>query len=227
MKNKWLIIAAVIVLVVLIGGGAYLMMSSKTKPETKTQTPTANTQTAKPQQTTNSLKGTIIGLLSGGKNVNCQVTYPDNKGTGAVYVSDKKFAGDFTMKGTDGKETTGHMISDGTYMYVWSSGMPMGIKMSLEAAKNAAQNAQTNQSVDINQEVGLNCSPWAPDSSKFALPTSITFRDMSQLLQQVQPQTTGTVAPQTGTGTGTSPCDQITNPTAKAACVNALQGKGY
>jgi hypothetical protein len=218
MKNKSLIIAAVIVLIVLIGGGAYLMMSSKTNPQTKAQTPTTNTQTAKPQ-TTNSLKGTIIGLLSGGKNVNCSITYPDNKGTGTVYVSDKKFAGDFTMKGADGKETNAHMISDGTYMYVWSSGISTGIKMNLAAAKNAAQNAQTNQSVNINQEVGLNCNPWAPDSSKFTVPSDIRFQDMSQLLQQAQPQVT--TAPQTGS----SPCDQITDPTAKAACVNALQGK--
>ena len=104
----------------------YLVKSAKT-PAVKE---TANTQTAKPE-TTNSLKGTILGLLSGGKNVNCQVTYPENKGTGSVYVSDKKFAGDFTMKGADGKETTAHMISDGTFMYAWSSGIAMGIKMNL------------------------------------------------------------------------------------------------
>jgi hypothetical protein len=204
------------------------MMSSKTKVQPQTQTPTTNTQAAKPQQTTNSLKGTIIGLLSGGKTLNCQVTYPDNKGTGTIVVADKKFAGDFTMKGTDGKETTGHMISDGTFMYVWSSGLPMGIKMNLADAKNAAQKAgSTNQSVDINQEVGLNCSPWAPDNSKFTVPTNINFRDMSQLLQQVAPQAAGkTVTPGTQTG-GTSPCDQITDPTAKAACTKALQGQGY
>lgn len=225
MKNKWLIIAAVVVLILLVAGGAYLMMSSKGKSQPQAQT--TNTQTAKPQ-TTNSLKGTILGLLSGGQNVNCQVTYPDNKGTGTVYVSDKKFAGDFTMKGTDGKETTGHMISDGTYMYLWSSGIPMGIKMNLEAAKNAAQNTQNVQSVDINQEVGLNCSPWTPDNSKFTIPTDINFRDMTQLLKQVPAQAAGTVTPQTGsTGTKASPCDQITDPTAKAACVNALKSQGY
>jgi hypothetical protein len=220
MKKTGLIIAAIVVVLLLAFGGVYLMKSAKSPTVTKT----ANTQTAKPQ-TTNSLKGTIIGLLSGGKTVNCQITYPDNKGTGTVYVSDKKFAGDFTMKGTDGKETTGHMISDGTFMYVWSSGIPMGIKMNLADAKNAAQKAGTNQSVDINQEVNLNCSPWSPDSSKFTVPSNIQFRDMSQLLQQVPAQGTKTVTP--GTQTGSSPCDQITDPTAKAACTNALKGQGY
>jgi len=214
MKKSGLIIVAIVVVLLLAAGGMFLMKSSKTPTVKKT----VNTQTAKPQ-TTNSLKGTIIGLLSGGKNITCQITYPDNKGTGTVYVSDKKFAGDFIMKGVDGKETNAHMISDGTYMYVWSSGISTGIKMNLAAAKNAAQNAQTDQSVNINQEVGLNCSPWAPDSSKFTVPSDMKFQDMSQLLQQAQPQ--GTTAPQTGS----SPCDQITNPTARAACVNALQGK--
>ena len=214
MKKSGLIIAAIVIVILLAAGGFYFMKSSKAPAPTKTTA----TQPTKPQ-TTNSLKGTILSLLSGGKNVSCSITYPDNKGTGTVYVSDKKFAGDFTMKGADGKETNAHMISDGTYMYIWSSGISTGIKMNLAAAKNAAQNAQTDQSVNINQEVGLNCSPWAPDSSKFTIPSDIKFQDMSQLLQQAQPQ--GTTAPQTGS----SPCDQITNPTARAACINALQGK--
>jgi uncharacterized protein YpmB len=223
MKKTGIIIAAIVVVLLLAFGGVYLMKSSKA-PVAVTQT--AKTQTAKSQQTTNSLKGTIVGLLSGGKNVNCQVTYPDNKGTGSVYVStDKKFAGDFTMKGTDGKETTAHMISDGTYMYIWSSGLPMGIKTSLEAAKNVEQNAQANQNVNINQEVGLNCSRWTPDTSKFTVPSDIQFRDMSNLLQQIPAQGTKAVAP--STQTGSSPCDQITNATAKAACVDALKNSGY
>ena len=222
MKKTGIIIAAIVVVLLLAFGGVYLMKSSKAPVAT---TQTAKTQIAKPQQTTNSLKGTIMGLLSGGKTVNCQVTYPDSKGTGSVYVSDKKFAGDFTMKGTDGKEITAHMISDGTYMYIWSSGLSMGIKMNLADAKNAAQKAGASQSVDINQEVGLNCSPWTADSSKFTIPSDIQFRDMSQLLQQAQPQGTKTVAP--STQAGSSPCDQITDPTAKEACANALKGSGY
>ena len=226
MKKSGPIIAIIVILVILLGVGGMLFMKSAKTPVSTTQT--TNTQKTATPQTTNSIKGTIIGLLSGGKTVNCSMTYPENKGTGTIFVSDKKFAGDFTMKGTDGKETSGHMISDGTDMYVWSSGMPMGIKMNLADAKNAAQKAGTNanQSVDINQEVNLNCSNWAPDNSKFVVPSNIQFRDMSKLLEQVAPQAAGkTVTPQTGTGS--SVCDQITDPTAKAACTKALQGNGY
>jgi hypothetical protein len=209
MKNIGLVIAAVIIIVLAVGG-FYFMNSSKSPTTQSTNQKTQNTNPS-------SAKGSILNLLSGGKNVNCSITYPNNKGTGTVYVSDKKFAGEFTIKDTEGKETTGHSVSDGTYVYVWTSAMPSGIKMKFDDVKNAAQ---TNQSVDLNQEVGLKCNPWLPDNSKFAIPSNIKFQDMSQLLQQTQ-QPTGT-----STG-GTSPCDQITDSTAKAACVNALKGQGY
>jgi hypothetical protein len=221
MKNIGIAIAAVVVILIVAIGGVFVLKSSKTPA--KTQTQSVNTQAAKPQ-TTNSLKGTIIGLVSGGKTVNCQVTYPDNKGTGSIFVADKKFAGDFDMKGADGKETSAHVISDGVDMYVWSSGLPMGIKMSLAAAKNAAQNPQANQSFNVNQEVNFNCNSWTPDTSKFTVPTNIQFRDMSGLLQGAQPQVT--TAPTAGAQTGTSPCDQVPAGPARTACQNAMQSSG-
>jgi len=215
MKNVGLAIAAIVIIIVIALGGFYLMKSSKTP----TSTQTTKTQNANPS----TLKGSILSLLSGGKNVNCSIAYPDNKGTGTIFVSDKKFAGDFTTKDASGKETIGHTISDGTYIYVWSAAMTTGIKMNLADAKNTAQNAQNTQSFDVNQQVGLNCSPWLPDNSKFTVPANIKFQDVSQLLKQFQPQVT--TAPKTGTQTGSSPCDQIADPTAKAACVKALQGQ--
>jgi len=222
MKKSGWIVAAVIIIILLVGAGLYLMKSSK-KPVTTTQTTT--TQTAKPQTVNrNAITGTILSLIQGGKTIACTITYPNDKGTGTIYVgSDKKFAGDFNMKGTDNANVVAHMVSDGTYVYIWSAAMPMGIKMSLVAARNAAGNTQTNQSVNLNQNVNMQCNPWTVDESKFTLPTNVNFTDMSNLTNPAQPNS---VAPQTGTGTtGTSPCNQITDPTAKAACINALQGK--
>jgi len=231
MKNKLpIIVAAVVVIILLVAGGAYLMMSSKTKVQPQAQTQTNNTQTANPQAINkNAIRGTILSLIEGGNSVSCTITNPDNKGTGTVYVaSNKKFAGDFASKGTDGKDITTHMISDGTYVYVWSAAMPMGIKMNLTAAKNAANSAANNQAVNVNQNVDMQCAPWTVDNSKFTVPTDVKFSDFSNLLQGQSAPATTTVAPKTGAGTtGASPCDQITNPTAKAACTKALQGQGY
>lgn len=217
-KKTWLIIVvAFIIIAALALGGIYLQSSKKT-PSAK---PVVTTQ---PKETSNAMKGSIISLLSGGKTLSCKVTYPDNKGTGTIVVADKKFAGDFDVKDNSGKTTTAHMISDGTDVYIWSEKLPMGVKMNLNAAKSAASNAQTNQTVDINQNVDMQCGAWIVDNSKFVVPTAITFTDVSKYFNQNQ---TTTVAPQSGTKVmNTSLCDQITNASAKAACIQALQKQG-
>lgn len=200
------------------------MMSSKGKPQSQTQT--TNTQTAKPAANKiSAVKGTILGLISGGKTVSCTIAYPDNKGTGTVFVADKKFAGVFNMKDAKGKVTTTNLVSDGTDIYIWSQAMPMAIKMSVAAAKDAASNAQANQNVNVNvnQNVDMQCGAWIADNSKFTVPTNIKFTDVSKFFPPVEPTNTAPAQ----TGTGASPCDQITNATAKAACVNALKGQGY
>jgi hypothetical protein len=221
MKNFGIAIG-VIVLILVLGTGGFLFMKYSKAP-TMPSTQSTNTQTAKPT-TGNATSDSILSLISGGKTVNCSITYPDNKGTGNIFVSDKKFAGDFTTKDTSGKETTGHMVSDGTFMYIWSAAMATGIKVNLENAKNMAQNSAVTRSFDVNQKVGLNCSPWLTDNSKFTIPTNIKFQDMSELLKQFQPQVT--TAPTTGTQTGSSPCDQVPAGAARTACENALKSSG-
>src|ERR1035437_9889756 len=186
MKNIGIIIAAIIILLIVAVGGVFFLKYSKAPAM-----PPAQSTNAQPTKTvSNTATDSILNLISGGKTVNCQITYPDNKGTGTIFVSDKKFAGDFTMKAADGKETTGHMISDGTFMYIWSANMPTGIKVNLAAAKNLTQNSAVSRSFDVNQKVGLNCSPWIADNSRFTLPTNVKFQDLSELLKQFQPQAT-------------------------------------
>jgi hypothetical protein len=218
MKNIGIAVVAIILLLIVAVGGVFFLKSSKTP--VASQTKSTNTQAAKPTAV-NATSDSILSLISGGKTVNCSITYPDNNGTGNIFVSDKKFAGDFITKDSSGKETVGHMISDGTFMYIWSAAMPTGIKVNIENAKNMAQNSAVNKSFDVNQKVGLNCSPWLTDNSKFAVPTNIKFQDMSELLKQFQPQVT--TVPATGAQTGTSPCDQVPAGAARTACENALQ----
>src|ERR1035437_3352505 len=106
MKNIGIVIAAIILLLIVATGGIFFLKSSKSPAQTQS----TNTQAAKPTSS-NPATDSILSLISGGKTVNCSIAYPDNKGTGSIFVSDKKFAGDFTTKDTNGKETTGHMIS--------------------------------------------------------------------------------------------------------------------
>jgi len=222
-KNKTLVIVAVIGILALLGGAAYLSLSKSSKATTPAEKITV---TQPKVSSSSSMTGSLKSLLTGGKTQICSISYPDNKGTGTIYVADKKFSGDFTMKADDGKVTVGHMISDGIYMYVWSTATPMGIKIKLDAAINAAGKTQPG-SVDINQKVNLNCSPWIADQSKFNVPSNIQFSDLSNIMQNLPkaPANSSTPEAKTQTEGNGSPCDQITDATAKAACAKALSGQ--
>lgn len=223
MKNIGIAIAAVIVIVILAAGGFLFLKHSKAPAMPK---PTVMAKPTAMPSKTSSVTGTIMGLIAGGKTVSCTITYPNNKGTGTVFVNGKKFAGDFNVEDSAGKAIVAHIVSDGAYLYLWSSSMPSGIKMSLLAAKNAATNAQNNsQTVDVNQNVSMDCQPWITvDTTKFTVPTTIKFTDMSKFFPAAQPSTA--VTPAGGTGTAnTSVCDQITDPTAKAACIKAMNSQ--
>ncbi len=205
-KNKTLVIVVLALAVLLVGAGAYLNLSKSAKIA-----PQPSVTKEQPKTSPSGVTGTLKSLF--GKNQYCVVTYPDNGGSGTVYVSGNKFRGDFTTKIAGEKEVTSQVVSDGIYTYVWSSESPTGIKMKIDVTSPTAS-AQTGN-FNLDQEVGLNCSPWGVDASKFAVPTNIQFTDLSSMT--APKAESGTTKTQTA-----SPCDQISDPTAKAACVNAL-----
>jgi hypothetical protein len=211
-KNK-IVIAVLVVAVLLIGGGVYLTLSKSESPTQKPQAGVKETPKASPESALSTLKS----LLSAGKTESCVIEYPDNGGSGTFYVSGKKFAGEFTVKEQSGKEITGHTVSDGTFVYIWSSAMASGFKMKADTAINAASSASPqNGNVDFNQKVSYKCSPWTMDDSKFQVPQGIKFSDVSGLLNQTESSPSASAA---------SPCDSITNAQAKAACESALKGQ--
>jgi hypothetical protein len=131
-------------------------------------------------------KNSLMGLMGMGKNLQCDFNYETagKAGSkGSVYVSGKKVHGEFTSE-VNGKESTMHMIQDGEYSYVWGSAMPEGIKMKVAADTNTGANTSTgtSQYFDPQQQMDFNCKPWSVDASKFAVPTNVTFRDMSAMM---------------------------------------------
>ena len=217
-KQIQLIIGGVIILVIVLAIGAYFMFGKTSQNKAQTTDVATNTQaTDESQSTTSSIKS----LLLGNKNVMCTVKYPSESGMnseGTVYVSANKMRGDFTMMVND-QSTDSHMISDGEYMYSWSSQAVQGTKMKLEAA-DKPQTEQENGNLDINQQVDLNCSNWSVDDSKFTPPAEIKFTELNIPVNTTQNQSPG----QGGQQNLSNVCDQITDPQAKAAC---MQQTGY
>src|SRR3990167_2314534 len=205
MPKQTLLIAGVVIAVIIVAAAGFFLLKKSAQP------PQENPTVQQTQPEESQTKGSIKNLLAAGKNQTCTIKYPvgEQMGEGTVYVSGKNLRGDFTMTSTE-KTFDSHMIQDETYMYSWSSLSPQGVKMKI-AELEKVQASPTAESVDLDQEVDINCSSWSVDNSKFTPPTDVTFVE------------TGTIPSQTQK-LDKSICDQITDPQAKASCLQSLGG---
>jgi len=205
MPKQTLLIAGGIIVVIIIAAAGFFLLK---KPA---QTPQESPTVQQTQQEESQTKGSIKNLLAAGKNQTCTIKYPagEQMGEGTVYVSSKNMRGDFTFT-SEGKTFDSHMIQDETYMYSWSSLSPQGVKMKI-AELEKVQASPTTESVDLNQEVDINCSSWSVDSGKFTPPANVNFTETNLTPPQTQK-------------IDKSVCDQITDAQAKASCLQSLGG---
>lgn len=206
------------IIVLLLVGGGVLAFTQMQKPVVA---PTSqDPSVAENSQSDQKNRGTIQSLISAGKNVVCEINMPEQKSSGTTYVVGNKVRGDFTVNlDESGKPMMSHMISDGEYMYMWTDGVDQGTKFKIDAvsANPSALPSSAPKTANLNQEVDLNCSDWAVDNTKFNVPANIKFTDMSQLMNNAV-KSNGSTAPKIDP----SLCDELTDPTAKAACLRAL-----
>ena len=187
---------------------------------TTTETPYA----ANTPQTPSSM-GTLADLVAKGGSSSCTVS---TNGTiasqGTVFVSNGKVRGDFTSN-TPAGVMESHMISDGTYVYVWSSAMKTGIKMKAQKPTSSTSTPATSNDSTQNpysQTYQYSCTPWAEDDTKFTLPAGMTFNDMSAMMMQAKP--TGATSAGSAPTPNCAICDQVPA-AAKAQCLAALNCK--
>ena len=209
----------------LIIGGVVILAVLGVVAFTQLKKPSAGGSEMKSEESSEvSGQDTLKSILMGGKNIKCNVKYDDSNMSGMMYSStDKKTRFDFKSQDASGKEMDGHVIYDGTYGYFWSSAATQGTKMKIENLEEYTNPSpgtdQSNQSVDWNKDVDTDCSSWSVDNSVFTPPSNVEFMDLSSMMQM------GTSSP----GTGTTPainkgiCDQITDPQAKASCLQYAQ----
>ena len=128
--------------------------------------------------------GSAKELMARGGNNKCTFTQEveNSKSTGTVYISGQKLRGDFksdvTAAGVN-MSVESYMISDGEFMYTWSSMMPTGFKVKIvDTSATATTAPSSQQSFDSNQKLEYSCVSWTPDESQFMLPATITFKEI-------------------------------------------------
>jgi hypothetical protein len=182
MKNQKVIIGVVVVLVLLLLGGWLMISGKKTPISTESG---ANKGEQKVEVKTGDTKTSIADIMGRGENVKCsyQSSSTDSGSmTATVYVSGKKMRVDSTGVGSDGKEYQSNMVSDGSYIYVWSNNEKTGMKIPAENANSSADKWKGQaQYVDPNQKVDYKCDTWSVDEGLLAPPTDVKFTDLSAL----------------------------------------------
>ena len=173
------------------------------------------------------IKGSISDLLSMGKSVKCTVEQDTQAGkmSSTVYVSGERFRMDGKIEGANPMEF--HSISDGQWMYTWSSQSQEGFKMKYEKGK--AQQGQGSNGPDLNMPADYQCVPWVASSGMFSTPPGMKFTDLNAMMQNLGG---GQVAEGSGEGDSGLPsdskakmcavCDSAGNAKAKAQCRTQL-----
>jgi predicted small lipoprotein YifL len=134
----------------------------------------------------------IMELMEAGKPLTCAWQDKTDGGdmTGSIFVDGKRFRSDIVMagkndEGQDALEVEMHNISDGQFVYIWNS-MPgsKAMKMDLEKLKktDTAATEEEKSSVDLEQELDLNCDSWSVDETVFNLPSDIEFTDQTDMI---------------------------------------------
>ena len=203
MKPAYIGVAAVIIV-----GGIGLWFAS---PREASQAVTASEK--------ESSSGSLAALVQRGGSWTCSVTHSSDQDStkGKVYVSDGKIRGDFTSTVPNVGPVESHMIADGQSVYVWSSMMQSGMKM--PQTETGGKDSAMNHQDFYNQDYDYTCEPWTTDASMFAVPSDVTFNDMSHMM----PPATPSSAAGAPAGLNCAMCDQAPTAEAKAACRSALK----
>jgi predicted small lipoprotein YifL len=186
---------------------------------------------------TQKISATALEMMHSGKALDCNYSFQSQQGA--------LQSGEFFVDGATGRfrsdvmemvrvpvpmNIMAYSISDGTYVYTWSSMNPKtGYKVNLSQTSPAAVPAATSSvqsTADLNQKIDYNCRPWTVDASKFTLPAGVQFTDMSQMINALKAQTAPGAAGKPGT-IGSAPanacsvCQMIPDAKVKAQCQKA------
>lgn len=98
---------------------------------------------------------------------------------GTTYVSNGMVRGEYNVSSQGMNMNTFFILRDG-YSYTWNSVMTGGIKMRVaQTGTDIGSSASGSYSSNTDQIGDYNCESWTADSSKFAIPTNITFKVMN------------------------------------------------
>lgn len=151
------------------------------------------------------ITGSMKDIMMMGGAMKC--TWEDEGGTsGITYIDGEKVNSKIVNMpvGPNGELGDAYTISDGEWLYMWSSLSAQGTKMKMDAEMmeqkdlpevNVPEDAEMpkdkNDSLNMDAQYNYECDKWNADASMFTPPANITFADMNAMMEQMNSSITG------------------------------------
>ncbi len=135
----------------------------------------------------------VADAMASGKSVECVMTN-SQEGTSFTYQVKGKMIRSFGQLSPD-SSSSGNMISDGDYLYMWSDDAPSGTKMKIPSETEVAEMAEKPDDVlpDLSNEIKqqeledmgytVKCDEKNLTEDAFTPPATIQFQDLSQMME--------------------------------------------
>lgn len=135
----------------------------------------------------------VAEAMALGKSVECVMTNAQ-EGTSFTYQVKGKMIRSFGQLSPD-STSSGNMISDGSYLYMWSDDSAQGTKMKIPSEAEAAEMTEEPEDVlpDLSDEVkqqelidlgySIRCDEKNLADDAFVPPATIQFQDLSQMME--------------------------------------------
>lgn len=226
MKNKKIIlVTAVVAVLFLIPLGYFGGKVLNKKPSQNSLSNQGRQQNALPSSEESAgtvLNGNVFDLIKLGKTLKCTYSLDteDVNMSGTTYVSGKNMRADFENTTPNSDKIQSHMISDGDWVYTWTSASPQGLKIDINKfqSENSAPNEDNTEGEQnlktFNNEMDFKCMPWNEDMSLFEVPSDITFTDFSIPVTDTEFNNNMSLC---------NTCDQLQDAEAKATCKEQLE----
>ena len=172
-KKIWSVIAAIVVVVVIV----WIFAGSNKSPQK--------------QATGLVAQQTLHDLITSGVNQTCtfsvSATASSSSLSGTIYLASGNMQGDFVKTDPENKITNAHVIVAKDVGYIWSDqSSNKGYKMSWSLMSSSTALQNKSESIDMNQPTTYTCTNWTPDQSKFMIPTTVQFTDISALMKKFE-----------------------------------------
>jgi hypothetical protein len=165
-----LIVAAAVVVFIVRGGNEANDMENPTNNQNSSQEETIDEDTE------------LKDLVQSGGSYQCTVrqVIADVESDGEVYISGPRISAVYETQiaGAGSPVFTTNMISDGEYVYTWSS-QSLGFKTKV-VETDETDNIPTEGQVmfDFENVLDYDCQSWDPIESYFEIPTEVDFQEV-------------------------------------------------